>query len=132
MRVFIDTSAFLAVLDADDRIHSKAKKKWEELVSSKNILISHNYILVETFALVQHRLGTAAVKVFNDDVLPVISVKWVDEATHKTAVSALITASRRRLSLVDCVSFEIMRQLGVEAAFTFDPHFAEQGFRCIP
>ena len=132
MRVFIDTSAFLAVLDADDKNHPKAKRRWEELISSENILISHNYILVETFALVQNRLGMAAIKVFNDDILPVVSVEWVSDSTHKTAVSSLITASRRKLSLVDCVSFETMRQLGIETAFAFDSHFAEQSFRLIP
>jgi predicted nucleic acid-binding protein len=33
---------------------------------------------------------------------------------------------------VDCTSFEIMRQARLERAFTFDPHFAEQGFVVIP
>ena len=31
-----------------------------------------------------------------------------------------------------CVSFEMMRLLGLDTAFTFDAHFADQGFRCIP
>lgn len=32
---------------------------------------------------------------------------------------------------VDCVSFEIMRQLGIDTAFSFDPHFTRHGFKCI-
>jgi predicted nucleic acid-binding protein len=44
----------------------------------------------------------------------------------------MLTASKRNLSLVDCVSFEIMRALGIKTVFAFDPHFAEQGYRCIP
>ena len=39
---------------------------------------------------------------------------------------------RRQLSLVDCASFDIMRRLGLRDVFAFDPHFAEQGFRCLP
>jgi predicted nucleic acid-binding protein len=35
----------------------------------------------------------------------------------------------RDLSLVDCVSFEIMRDLGIATTFSFDDHFAQQGFR---
>jgi predicted nucleic acid-binding protein len=35
------------------------------------------------------------------------------------------------LSLVDCTSFEIMRQTRFEKVFTFDPHFSEQGFIII-
>lgn len=132
MKAFIDTSAFLAILDADDRNHHKAKSKWIELISSEAILFCSNYVLVEAFALVQHRLGMEAVRIFNDDMLPLINVEWVDEAIHKAGINALLVASRRKLSLVDCVSFETMRFLGVKTVFVFDVHFKEQGFRCIP
>lgn len=33
---------------------------------------------------------------------------------------------------VDCISFEIMRNLGMKTIFTFDSNFEEQGFHCIP
>ncbi|HET54127.1 MAG TPA: PIN domain-containing protein [Ignavibacteria bacterium] len=132
MRVFVDTSAFLAVLDAGDLNHSKAAQSWEKLILSEEPLICHNYILVETLALIQSRFGMKAVRVFNDDVVPLISIEWIDEVIHKAATSALIAASKRKLSFVDCVSFEVMRQLGVEVIFAFDSHFAKQGFRCIP
>jgi len=51
---------------------------------------------------------------------------------HRSGVSALLAASRRKLSLVDCISFEIMRNSGIKTIFTFDSHFEEQGFHCIP
>ena len=132
MKVFIDTSAFLAILDADDKNHRKAKAKWTELISSEAILFSNNYVLVETLALVQHRLGMGAVRAFNDDILPLINVEWVDEAVHKAGINALLVALRRKLRIVDCVSFASMRLLGVKTVFAFDAHFEEQGFNCIP
>lgn len=95
-------------------------------------LICNNYILVETFSLVQQRLGMDAVRVFQEDILPLINIEWIDAETHKSGVSALLAASRRKLSLVDCVSFETMRTFGIKIVFAFDPHFAEQGFKCIP
>ena len=39
-----------------------------------------------------------------------------------------MAASRRKLSLVDCVSFEVMRRGKLHQVFGFDPHFEEQGF----
>jgi predicted nucleic acid-binding protein len=48
------------------------------------------------------------------------------------AMSALLAANRRTLSLVDCTSFEIMRESGLDTVFTFDAHFSEQGFKVIP
>ncbi len=73
-----------------------------------------------------------AVRVFQEDIVPVLNIKWVDEIIHKIGISSLLAASRRRLSLVDCVSFEIMRQMGFKVAFTFDSHFRDQGFKCLP
>ena len=125
MRIFIDTSAFFALLDRDDVNHQKAKKRWGDVLSYENTLVTSNYVLVECFALMQSRLGLEAVRGFQEDILPLINIEWVNAETHKSGVSALLAASRRKLSLVDCVSFEIMRTLGIKNFFAFDPHFAE-------
>ncbi len=132
MRTFIDTSAFFALLDKNDAYHSPAKKAWQEMLQEDRTLLTSNYILVECFALIQNRLGLGAVRDFQEDVLPVIQVEYVDVEIHRAGVSAFLAASRRNLSLVDCVSFEVMRALGVKAVFTFDPHFREQGFAVSP
>jgi predicted nucleic acid-binding protein len=132
MKVFVDTSALLAILDADDANHGEARKVWQALLSRDATLLSTNYVILETFALVQHRLGLEALSTFLSDVAAVLSLRWVDAQVHAAAVAALLIARRRKLSLVDCVSFEIARQSGVEIAFAFDRHFAEQGFQCMP
>lgn len=66
-----------------------------------------------------------------DDLLPVVDVEWIGRELHEKAVSALIAASRRELSLVDAVSFEAMRQRGLDRAFAFDRHFEEAGFSLV-
>jgi len=128
MSVFIDTSALLAILDADDEHCKKAKGIWIRLISEEETIICSNYVLVETFALVQNRLGFEAVRTLQEDILPMIMVEWVNEATHKAGVTGVLTAMRKKLSLVDCISFDIMRKLGIKKVFAFDPHFKEQGF----
>lgn len=132
MSVYVDTSAFLAVLDADDENHEASKKVWTDLLESREAIVCNNYVLVETYALVQRRLGMAAVRAFHEDVFPVLQLEWSDDALHRQAAGALLTANRRNLSLVDCASFATMRRLGVKKAFAFDHHFFEQGFTCLP
>jgi predicted nucleic acid-binding protein len=132
MRVFIDTSAFYALLDRDDENHRRAKDAWTILLKNGNTLITSNYVLVGTFALIQHRMGIEAVRGFQNDILPLVNVEFVDAGLHRSGVSALLSASRRNLSLVDCISFEMMRTLEVSTAFAFDPHFKEQGFHLLP
>jgi uncharacterized protein len=132
MKVFIDTSAFFALLDRDDENHSRAKEVWIGLIDSGSLCATSNYVLVETFSFLQNRIGISAVRGFQEDLIPVLLVEWVDTEVHNAAVSALLTASKRKLSLVDCSSFEIMRRMSIKSVFAFDPHFREQGFYCLP
>jgi predicted nucleic acid-binding protein len=132
MRTFIDTSAFYAILDRDDRNHQKGKKTWMEILGGSPTLVTSNYVLVETFALLQSRLGLEAVRGFQEDVVQIIQVEFVTPEMHRAGTAALLSAGRRGLSLVDCVNFEVMRDSGIKIAFTFDSHFREQGFDVIP
>jgi predicted nucleic acid-binding protein len=132
MRVFIDTSAFYALLDRDDENHQKAKTAWASLLENEDALMTSNYVLVETFALIQHRLGMDAVRGVQNDIMPLVHIEYVIQELHRSGVSALLSASRRSLSLVDCISFEMMRTLEIKTAFAFDPHFREQGFNISP
>lgn len=132
MTYFIDTSAFLAVLDADDENHQKARRKWEDIINGEENLVCSSYVLVETLALIQNRFGMKALMAFQEDVIPMLTVEWVGENTHERGITSVLVANRRELSLVDCISFDVMRCLGIKAVFTFDKHFKEQGFGCVP
>ncbi len=131
MKVFIDTSAILAVLNVNDQNHAAAVNVWIALLAQPQQLYINNYVLVEIFTLLQNRFGLEAVHLFYNNVLPALGITWVGESIHQQAVSAVLTANRRTLSLVDCTSFETMRQLGISQVFTFDEHFKEQGFEVI-
>lgn len=116
------------MLDADDEKHPAARRVWRRLIEAEDTLFTSNYVLVETLALTQSRLGLEAVRAFQDAVAPLLRVFWINEDVHRQAVSAALTTGRRRLSLVDCSSFVLMRQHGLDTAFAFDNHFLEQGF----
>lgn len=122
MTIFVDTSAFYAVLDAALAEHQLARERWAVLL----------YVVVETTVLVQRRLGMAAVGVFFREMLPAVRVLWVDGNPHEVAVSLLLGAARRRLSLVDCASFAVMRTQGLTTAFAFDRHFTDEGLTVVP
>jgi len=132
MSVFVDTSALLAVLNSGDENHARASRSFRSLVESDEPLMTTSYVLVETVALLQHRFGLGAVRGFQDAVAPVLAVVWVDSELHAEGTAALLTANRRELSFVDCVSFACMRRHEVVRAFHFDRHFTEQGFEAAP
>ncbi len=130
--IFVDTSAFLAILNNGDRFHAPAGAAWRTWITQDERLVTSNYIVLEAMALVQHRLGVDAVTTLHDDMMPLLHVEWIDVDLHNLAMNVLLTHRQRQLSLVDCTSFTLMRQLGIYYVFTFDRHFAEQGFTCLP
>ncbi len=132
MKIYVDTSAFYAFVDENDTKHASAAKMWTELLDQGVELICSNYVLVETIALLHHRLGIQAVRAFQEKVMPILNIDWVTQDVHAVAVSTLLVAARRQLSLVDCTSFECMWRLDIHTAFAYDPHFSEQGFDSIP
>ena len=128
MRTFVDTSALLALLDADQPRHAEAVTAWSSLAAADTPLVTSNYVLLETITVAQRRMGLDAVRAFVRDVLPAIETVFVDDEIQQAALGALLAAGRRQLSLVDCASFEIMRRRRIDRAFAYDAHFDEQGF----
>lgn len=131
MSAFVDTSALLAVLHGSDKNHPRAAQTWRALLEGDEDLVCTNYVLVETSALLQSRFGLPAVRDLVENVSPLMRVAWVTDDLHTAALSALLTANRRLLSLVDCVSFETMRRFAITRVFAFDRHFVEQGFELV-
>ena len=132
MNVFVDSSALFAVLNAEDPNHKKAFEMWRRFLAEDTVLVTTNYVLVETVAVVQRRFGMEAVRTFQNDIVPALTILWIDKAVHQAGALGMIAAGSRTLSLVDCVSFHVMRQHGITAAFAFDQHFEEQVFNCNP
>lgn len=131
MTVFVDTSAFFALLDSESEMNPAALSALRTLADRDDVLVTHSYVVVESIALVQRRLGKAAVRAFLQNVAPEIETIWVDETLHSAGVAALLS-SPSAISLVDHVSFAVMRERGIRTAFAFDVDFAKAGFTVVP
>lgn len=130
--ILADTSAIYALLDRADPNHPPAVQALEGFRTGDARLVTHGHVVLEVVTLVQRRLGMIAVRRFVDDLLPLIEVIHVDELLHAEALEALIAAGQRHVSLVDRVSFLVMRRHGIARAFAFDADFATEGFELIP
>jgi len=132
MSIFVDTSVFLAVLTDDDHNNKIAAETLATLAESGEQLITTNYILVESYALIQRRMGMNAIQDFQEKILPSLTLTWINAEEHQHALQQFLLENRRNLSFVDCSSFEAIQRLGIDKAFTFDNHFRERGFEIIP
>ena len=125
--IFVDTSAIYAWADAADPNHRAAVRRLGAALETGEVLLTHNYVLLESLALLHARLGvSAAVKLANDSAAFV--VEWVDEDLHASGLRELERSKKRRISLVDHISFIVMKRRGVTVAFAFDSDFGSAGF----
>jgi uncharacterized protein len=126
--IFLDTSAIYAWADTADPNHHTSVGRLQAILESGEELFTHNYVLVESVALLQARLGlAAAIKLGRDSTAFVI--EWVDDDLHASGVRELERSRKRHVSLVDHISFLVMRRRHVATAFAFDRDFAAAGFR---
>jgi predicted nucleic acid-binding protein len=128
--IFVDTSAIYAWADAADPHHDTAVGRLQALLDAGEGLLTHNYVLVESIALLQARLGVAAAAKLAGDAAAFV-IEWVDEDLHASGIRELERSRRRRVSLVDHISFLVMKRRRVMTAFAFDPDFAAAGFRLL-
>jgi len=126
--ILLDTSAMYALASDRDPRHGEALRLAEAIAVSGESLLLHSYTLCEAFALLHRRRGIeTALQV--DRGVALHELVLVDRGLHDRAVARLRDRAPSRFSLVDAVSFEVMEERGIAAAFAFDPDFEKAGFR---
>jgi len=130
MSIFIDTCAFIALVDLSDEFHSIASDLFTKASESEKFFTS-NYVILETIFLMQRELGLSAVNDFKKFMLPAINIIWVDEKIHNNCLNNLIAAEKRKISLTDYSSFYILDNFNIDKVFTFDKHFKEKDYKFL-
>jgi len=128
---FVDTSALLAFLDRDATRHSDVVEAMTPVLAQRRG-VTHNYVIVEAEALVHRRHGANPARRLLEDIVPLLDVAWIDPELHTAAVEAHLADLRRRTSLVDHMSFIVMRERDVDDVLALDRHFTEAGFNTRP
>lgn len=130
MKVFIDTSAFYAVVDWRDKNHDKALRIRDSLRTGGIKLYTSNYIFDESLTLIRTKLGFYAALDFGNMVRSSKAVKIlkVTEEIENKAWVIFCTYKDKELSFTDCTSFALMEKFGMKTAFAFDDDFERMGY----
>ncbi len=132
-RVFVDTSAFVALRNKAEREHEAARAARTALVVEAR-LFTTNYIFAETYTTLMMRVGRAEAIVWGRGLRETRAIELlrVDEGTEEEAWRILESHADKTWSYVDAVSFAVMDREGSSEAFAFDRHFAQRGHRMLP
>jgi predicted nucleic acid-binding protein len=132
MSLFVDTSALYAILVRTESDHRAVTRAFRDAAERGRRLLTTSYVLVETMALLQHRIGLDPVRDLDGRIIPILDVVWVGPDLHRRGVERLFRANRRQVSLVDAISFTTMDAEGVTDVLGLDSDFASEGFRLVP
>jgi predicted nucleic acid-binding protein len=131
--VFVDTSAYVATLKRDDERHQEAVAIVQTLTQQHAALITTNFILAETHAMLLRYLGPDPARAFLQgmDRSRATVVVRAEEGDEQAARTLLYRYTDKDFSLVDTISFAVMARLGITHAFTFDKHFEQYGWQVL-
>lgn len=123
--VLWDSSAILALLDADDADHEQAVAAARQIAAEKRPSFISNYIEVEAHALLLRKLGRAIAREWLLTGGLTVVRALPDEEQHAKEILARHTD--KDWTLCDAISFAVLDARRVRRAFTFDRHFRQYG-----
>jgi predicted nucleic acid-binding protein len=124
VKVFIDTGAFCSAAIPADTHNAVAKEFFIE-IRKKGSLFTSNYVLDETYTLLNARAGHyRAVAFMSSFGAAGITVLRVTESIEHAAVAIFTQYDTPRLSFTDCTSFALVNAHHLDHVFSFDRHFS--------
>lgn len=131
--LFVDTGYLIGLLSADDE-HHDAAVRWDEVVQRSRIpLVTSSAILLELGNRLARPKEWPRTRLFIDAmrVDPMTTVVAVDDRLLSAALDFRSKHRDKAWGLVDCTSFVIMQEHGIEAALTCDHHFQQARFKAL-
>jgi predicted nucleic acid-binding protein len=129
--IFVDTSAWYALVDADDSDHSAAVVFHS---GNKIPLVTTNAVFSETLTLIRYRIGIDAALTFGQmlKASSFIRIVAITPADEEQAWEIFSKYRDQDFSFADCTSFAVMQRMKMETAFTFDRHFKVMKLNVVP
>ncbi len=132
-RVFIDTSAYVALVRIADGQHQQARHIMDRIVGARVRLFITNFVIAEIHAFLVTRSGiplaTRFVREVGQSTINVVRVGVEDEERAKEII---LQYNDKDFSYTDATSFAVMDRLDIQYAFSFDHHFRRFGFILLP
>ena len=130
---FLDSSYAIALVSSNDQHHKRAVDLSFKIEKERAKLVTTRPILLE----IGNSLARRSLRRFGLDTLHGMSadtnlaIVELSAGLYDSALKLFSDRMDKECGLVDCVSFVVMREHGIEAALTTDRHFVQAGFRAL-
>jgi predicted nucleic acid-binding protein len=132
--LFVDTSAWYALVDTGERARSRVGKALNEAIEDRYRIVTTDLIVAETHALLLRRFNRDVALAFLREIRsePNVVVESTREVEEQARRDWLERYADQDFSLADAVSFAVMRERRISKALTLDHHFSAAGFEVEP
>lgn len=130
--LFVDTSGWGCYCDENDPLHEQAEEFVRLAAEFGENLVTTDWVLAELVTLLLNRVKLPHQRIVQivEGIFhsPSVVIVHVSEEMVRAAWSLFKRHRDKRWTLVDCVSFIVMKQRGIKEALTTDHHFEQAGF----
>jgi predicted nucleic acid-binding protein len=129
-RIFIDTLFVVALVNRRDQYHEQAATL-AEIFDGHPLLVT-DAVLLEIGNALSRNYKEEAVRIMDEFLASdEVEIVRLTPELFDEGYSMYKTYLDKEWSLVDCISFVVMRKAAVKQALTFDRHFAQAGFQAL-
>jgi predicted nucleic acid-binding protein len=128
--VFVDTVAWIALVNINDALHNQALQVMEALRQQNAHLITTEFVLLEVADALSAPSIRSQTLAFVEGLrqLPILLIVPATQALLADGWILYGQRSDKDWGLTDCTSFVIMIEEQITQAFTSDHHFEQAGF----
>ena len=129
-KIFVDTAAWLALLNKDDDLHTQARQVMETLRQQRVAPLTTEFVLLEVadaLSAPMHR-GRTVEFITGLRQLPLLSILPASQNLWTAGWKLYSDRPDQDWSLTDCISFTVMTQEQITQSFTSDHNFEQAGF----
>lgn len=129
--IFVDTSAFYALVDSKEPLHRPAQQFFRE---NQTALVTTNFIFAESLSLITKRLGKRIAVKFGGGLKNsrILRIAYLTAEHQERAWQIFCQQLDKDYDYIDCSCFVFMDGQRIKEAFTFDRHFQQRGYKMLP
>jgi uncharacterized protein len=130
MRILIDTSFIVALINETDENHAKARKLSKDLDGTPSIIT--DAVILEISNSLSRKYKANCIQAIEDFFASTeVTVVRLDQTLFDKAFDLYKSHTDKTYGMVDCISFVVMNDHGISDALTNDRHFVQAGFRAL-
>lgn len=134
--IFIDTGAWIALLNRRDQHHRDAVDVFNDLRKRQDRILTTDYIIDETITRLRYDTNHALAVLFLSRIellveTDLLTISEINIDIFEEAKTLFRQYDSARLSFTDCTSFVTCRVNSISEAFAFDRHFQIMGINLL-